>query len=330
MQCIREIVECNEMDAHNDIYPCNCGKFHKAKNPLISAIDFLQLDRLKELLYNIPVEDILNKDLWGNENTKRKTNILSYILVSLMSSGFSKFPCLNCISYSNMNTTNPYNTERDIQIRDQVLKIIEYICSKYPKLIADHWVETAISYGSNLILAILLKYYDDDDDSLERCNICYSNCQIQLIDYPCECKMKVHLTCLINIIEALGDNICRVCHKSYNAGIDHRHRIFFPFANIYASKLMSSYEIIPFENKLESLYYAIEYLQIERTKEILETMTKEEWDEYKKRNNDPRMGLYYYVDGEFQLKEAINLPKKYYEKEYKAINKMLLKKENEI
>ena len=58
MTCNREIIEVNELDELNDIYPCkkyDCNKFHKSMDKyeaLEDAINYLKPQRVKELLDN--------------------------------------------------------------------------------------------------------------------------------------------------------------------------------------------------------------------------------------------------------------------------------------
>jgi hypothetical protein len=274
-------------DSHliNGIYPCFfCNSFIKPiENKLLFEIYYLQLDNIKNILNNMTEEQILNyKKYLYNPNITTNENILDFILFELIgSSGGISFPvCLKYISYMNITNYNKQNANFKIFI-DKLIEIINFICNKCPKLITKKMIEHLTYRRCTKLVKILSNYYINDKFNKNTCYICMADHDVNLIKMPCTCNMYIHLECLVELVNNNGKK-CMTCRNSLGVVIDKKKRIHFPKLNIYKAPLVNQYLIIDKDNIIESLRYAIIYLQIDKVKEILNNMTSEQFQFYKK------------------------------------------------
>lgn len=115
------------------------------------------------------------------------------------------------------------------------------------------------------------------------CYICMNTNTYNLIKSFCHCKnTHIHIDCLVQMIKKTKKTYCSVCKETFNAYYDYRHRIIFPFENIYCIPLLTNQYV-----KLDTKDYSwnIEYALINRIdnkiKLILEEMNDNDYIEYK-------------------------------------------------
>lgn len=281
--CTRESVNAITINPTENIYPCtiwDCDKFHKSADMndiLFDSIYFLQIDRIKELIKDIDEKNAM-------ELKRSNHNMLDYIFLHFWSMSLGnggKYPTLQSC---NISVPDQLLDDNDIIAKQKTFQVLEIICSKYPVMITQKHFDEANALGprAKKVYDMLTKYYVDDPDATD-CFLCLSTNTTELIPNTCSCKNKVHLQCLIKLVSETGKK-CTVCQKSNNSVICPRGRVIFPKLNIYKQPLLSKYIMIDKKDVNKSLSYAIAYLQIDRVKELLDTMDRTEMENYIKFN----------------------------------------------
>ena len=264
------------MDSENDVYYCNiCKKYHQCNKTeqIYNAIKYLQINRLKDLFNEMTKSNLLDyKYEYKSEN---KSNILELTLSNLYGWSYSDDLSTNLIAFTDFNNNGAYLNNKEKKAAELYLVILDFVCSQIPELITEDIIKEMDSYRANRIVKILVNYHIEINNK-SVCVICLSS-HSDLIDNTCMCKNKIHLECLIEITQKLG-NICKICLNN-NGGIkDPMARLIFPSHDIYRAALMNRYLIA--ESKNSKLHFAISYLQYPRAKEILQNLTKEEYFDY--------------------------------------------------
>ena len=274
MECLLEESINIDIDENNDIYPCNnykCNKYHKVYDidRYIFAIKYLKLDRLKILL-----GELSNIEVYNLKLTEYSDNILNYVISHLFGYCCGKIkPNIDCVNIANINSNEISSL--------LVVKLVNYLCQNYPKMITNKMVESVQHHGDgNKLLTILRNnQIDDEKDSENCCIICFSSNKVKLINNTCVCKNKIHLDCLIKLFRTNG-NICKTCNKSNGGVYTYNNYVLFPSANIYKQPLLNNYVILSNSDKNDILHLAIAYLQIDRVRELLNNMTNIEFRDY--------------------------------------------------
>ena len=274
MSCAKLPEDAKTLIASKNIYPCRnwfCDKFHKSedKEVLFDAIYFLQPARVKEILQDF--DEKLAKESKCQDDT-----MLDYIFLHLMyyRDESHEYPTLARINFFSISHPD-YNNNSSVE---KICEIIEIICAKFPVLIKEEHLETVVGQRIQKLITILTKYSKDKPNA-DECFVCSSTYSTHLIPNTCSCKNKVHLECLIKLVKQFG-NICTVCKTTNNAVIDPRNRVIFPKNNIYKEPLLSNYIIINQSDLSKSLSFAVAYLQVERVKELLGTMSSDDMKKY--------------------------------------------------
>jgi len=292
--CSLEKLNVKKADPQNDIYLCreyNCKSFHKYQenhlSPLINAIYYLELQRVKDLLNQISKEEVIDKyNFYNLPHNNYNHNILYFIFSNFMNTGCAQsdnegklIPSLHSVSwYSLRKVIKPKNLAEKIS-NELTIELVEYLCSTYPELITYNDIEGANRLNCNVIANILENYYIDKIKTYDEpiCCICFSSFEVNLINNVCVCKNHIHIKCLIKCINQFGD-ICRTCNNSTHSHLDSKNRIMFPKVNIYPSPLLTGYLIL--KDEFEQLHYAIAYLCIDRIKDLLNNMSDEKFKKY--------------------------------------------------
>ena len=171
---------------------------------------------------------------------------------------------------------------KSVRIKEYI-KVFEYIAKNYSELIREKHIEKAVEYNAKPIYDILIKYFNEDDidDSCDKCCLCFSTIQVQLINNICSCKNKIHYYCLTDLVKQYKKSYCTVCLTPYKHVIDYDNNLFFPYSGIYP-QISQKYKTVFIDknNKKIQLYYAIAYLIVPKVREILDEISKEEFYEY--------------------------------------------------
>lgn len=255
------------IDAHHNIYYCyKCKKYHvcSESKQLLKAIEFLQVDRVKEIINNMTKDELINYRCYD-------LNIMNFILLSQI----FKNKSVSIQLFNFFDGMQKYNSKEQQEAMELYMEILDFICSKVSELITEDMIIWKSDQRANSIVKILTNYYIDM--SSECCVICYSSHRSKLIDNTCSCKNKIHLECLIEVTKKLG-NICKTCNSNNSGIIEPNGRILFPSKNIYMSPLGCNYIIV--NNKKSQLHFACAYLQYKTVSELLNDFTKEEYINY--------------------------------------------------
>lgn len=206
------------------------------------------------------------------------------------------------------------------------LELIEVISSRFPILITNELINSANYFNAELLVDLYTKYYISNENA---CFICYSSHTAELLQlhrFCGHCKLLVHLKCLIKCIQSNG-NKCPVCKTRITTGI-HRpsNRLYFPEANIYPAPLSSYYLILADTEINLHLHYAIAFLCVKRVEQLLSTISDENWRNYKATADKYALHDRYV----YKLKDMpyTNLSRTMYNNDFKAIEDMLLLKNN--
>ena len=326
-------VKCNEPE--NLIYLCKnvcCGTYHKVyeKDNILYAIYYMEANAVKNILETMKIEDIEKIKMYE----KSTVNIVKHIVYELGSkSGSRAVPTLDNIC--NDSFTSPYykHSEQEKIKCNKYLELLDVICQFVPHLVSE---ELFVS-NNNAVINVLNNYYQKIDDD-NKCFVCFGSYKNELIDSICECKTtKVHIGCLIKTVKNFG-NTCLVCKKSYNARLDSRNRIFFPFSNLYWEPLMSKMMIIPMNDITQSLTYASYNLVMDRVAQILNKITDEEFLTFKNQYKKIPKSAKYYIQFKYDNDDylmmtpypASNMHCIKYPDEHNAINMMFKSRELQI
>jgi len=333
MNCNKELIQINQTDETNDIYPCKtykCTGFHKSDNKisaLSDAIYWLKPTRVSELLDNLTLEE-LEEEL--------STNILNKTIGYLSSTcgvgtGILSVRKIGVYGFSNRGSIGKYSNQDG---SDLFLRIIELVCSRFPQLINSNSYTLAHTYNIIPLKKILNKYYVSDDPNATVCIGCGSTAPEQLIPIPCACgqaqsNQHIHLSCLVEQVEKSGDT-CPTCSTSYGSHTCPRGRINFPKLNIYKSPLMSYWIFVGPADKVKQLELACAYLIPDQVKDILSKFKK---SEFKKLTSSIGNFHPFFVTMPDQTEifglspnPPTNLPSQMYPLEHIAISKLLIMK----
>ncbi len=304
-KCNMESIDVIKPDPSKNIYYCKkikCSEFHisYAGNILIDAIYFLEIARIKELLdqidpkdtmffnsiqiainenneiTNCVVNDIESEILKSNNSSNEDVNLLDFLFMNIYGGCGNKQIKRSYTKNMQFNRNRKYINKKDIESQKKIIEIIRMICEKFPHYITKKHFEV-VEFKNNshdVIRNILIEHYINDLE-VDECFVCFSTHDVHLISNTCVCKNKVHLHCLNKIVKQFG-HICTACKKTNEGIIDPYGRIIYPRKNIYKQPIMSMYTIINQTNIYESLFFAIEYLQIARIKEIFENIENNE------------------------------------------------------
>lgn len=305
------------------MYPCKyCVK--PDENKLVYAIYHLQVAKVKTIMDNMTSDEIYNyrKNKYNIDIGSFNHNLLEFIYFELLSIGWDRFESMSPLSFmdfrSNCVLTPPVK---------KTLDIIEYISSKCPKLITTELIKKYMTFRCQPIVNILCNYYSEvHTDNDNSCYLCMSDYRCDLIKTPCKCKMQIHIECLIQYIEKVNTR-CMTC-KSDIEHFNSNGRIIFPKLNIYRMPLVNIYKVIDKDDKTESLRYAIIYLQTERVKDVLNSMSSDEYKIFLETVD--RYGLLTInpLNNNIKLCDVLfsNLPRRNYAKEFKEIEDELERK----
>lgn len=249
--CKLEKINGLKSDSDNNIYLYNDYNSIELLNPLLNAIHYLKIDKIKEILEKKRREEVVDiKIIYSGE---MKLSLLNYIMNKFQCFSLQEIdhnnnfiPSLNIVTWWTLRGLIKPKNDTEKLSNKLTLILINYLCSTYPELITINDIEGANRFQCNIIANILENYYIDKIESKKDCCICYGSFDYNLITNVCDCKNFIHLKCLIKCIEEFGD-ICRTCRKSTGSHKDSKNRIMFPNANIYPSPLMGYY-IIANEN----------------------------------------------------------------------------------
>jgi hypothetical protein len=333
-----------EIDIMNDIYPCRSykctgTKFIKSTNILVDAINYLCIERVEQLLNEMTIDELYSFRPYSDNKYKNTSlfnmNIIHYMLFVLGSTSGCEHIHVDIISVRDFDENNLFRnshlSENKINARKQFITIFEIICKKVPQLIENKYFERVCN--SKQLTAILATYYENENEN-ENCFICQSSHNFQLLNMPCNCTSKIHLNCLVELYKTNG-NICKTCHGelhgvtvcSDHALISRKSEIIiFPDLNIYVIFASKRYIII---NTLQQkIDFAIAYLQVEKVKQLFESITNEEFITYVK--SIKHYG-YTYLLKPFRLSNntGANILRNDKPYEYKMIDKIIKNKMNE-
>lgn len=223
---------------------------------LISTLKdcFRDLDdkKIKKILYLCIKDNELIKSLYLYNSLKYKNLLHEFIencILCTFKQDFVKCKLTNKYrtinikridinpKWSLVNITAKYDDEnyRYEKRMEKYFKIIKLFCLKFPWMIIDDCFEHAIKIGSLSILKILNKYYIGNEE-LNKCFLCNSRSQKDLIKSPCDCNEYLHIYCMIDYTKQRGGR-CHLCSKTFgrNGGdiCNHNDTISFPNLNIY-------------------------------------------------------------------------------------------------
>lgn len=260
----------SEMKPEEDIYKCvrrDCNKFHKFggdNTKYMSAfhmsINYMQFQRSAQLISSIPKQDLDFKEILD-------------VTFSGLSGGWK-------ISYMDLRMyANEYGYDVSEDVIVSYLDFVAFVADMCPPELIKKFIKTSYLTGAFRLTKILLDHFPENERECDLCFICCTNANIDLIDSPCVCKLKIHIPCLIQLVQQCG-NKCMTCHTTLHAQLDSRKRIIFPKSGIYAAPLMSNYVIIKNDDKIQKLLYAIINLQISIIQEILGSMSDIEFRLY--------------------------------------------------
>ncbi len=141
-------------------------------------------------------------------------------------------PNWNLVNISAKYDDEDYRYEKRME---RYFKIINLFCSNFPWMIIDDCFDHAVSIGSYSILKILNKYYVGNEE-MNKCFLCNSHSQRDLIKSPCDCNENVHIYCMINYTkQRIGR--CHFCSKTFGengkALRNNNDALSFPELNIY-------------------------------------------------------------------------------------------------
>lgn len=322
MKCNLDTIDITTIDINDDVYLCrsyNCNKYHKSQDSIRDAIYFLNINRLKFLLNSMTRKQVIEYKIYKN-------NILSYILSEFMSVGQGKTTSLASVNWYLFKFNNECNK--------LTLELLQYICSTYPELITQNDIDGANYFNCVPVFDILTLYFIDENvnenvNENNYCFICNSSHNSQLINNICSCKNKIHLQCLIKCTKEFGD-ICRTCNNNIISKQDLRGRTFYPNANIFPSPLLNNYVIINDENINEQLHFSIAYLCIDKTQEILNKMTTNEFNKYVEKCD--KYALHKIENNILKLIDMpyTNYSRQHYNLEFTIIEELLLNKATQI
>ena len=334
-QC--NIVEVNSTsnDPDNLVYYCKnimCGKYHKiySQDDLLYAIYYMEADRVKKLLRMMTLEDIENVKVYNR-------NILDYIIYSLLSiTGQRTVPTLDNIWGDSF--TSPYYKNNPIEILKckKYLELLDVVCERVPYLIEEKHF-SSINKSNYSMLNVLNNYFQKEDGD-SKCYICFGSYSSELINSICKCKTtKVHISCLIKTVKEFGD-VCSICNENFNARVDSRNRIFFPFSNLYWDQLGSIVHVVPVDDITESLRFSTSYLVKDRVKQILEQITDEEFIVFKNQFKKVPKQAKFYISFKFDKDDYLmmtpypssNMNCEKYPELHREINNLFKDRENKI
>lgn len=228
-----------------------------------------------EYFINLDVEVILNypkEELDEIEVPHYYESLLAWYLGQLSSlSGNSRgIVDLNRLSWDHIKY---YRFPEEV---DKYLTILNFLCSIYPEKITDKLLKTPTILRITQIIEILNNHKLEDELNENICCICLSSYEFQLIENTCLCRSKIHVNCLIELVKRNGD-ICRTCNSTKHSFIDQKQNVHFPTINLFKELLMASYVFFDKNDILKLLYYSLSYLMIDKVKEIIDKMDKEEF-----------------------------------------------------
>lgn len=183
----------------------------------------------------------------------------------------------------------------------QFYHMTEQICKTYPYLVTDRLIELTNSKNAFILTNLFTKYYINNNND-DICYMCSSSHKSMLIQSTCLCKMKIHVNCLVDLVNKNGDD-CKTCKSSFNSK-KINDVIHFPKNHIYKAPLMSYYVIIDDKDFKQQLKFAILYLQNIVVRDVLNKMSNELFKEF---INDDELKTYLFdIDTEIKIKN--NLP----------------------
>jgi len=302
---------------------------------LFYAVDNIKFDIIKLVLSNITNEEELVNMFYF----LTKQNILEHI-------------CSCHGSTVNSNDLTKLSTKRIYKgkVEEDVVKITEILLQKSNKLVTDKCFTLCRLKGHEEIIDLMNLYLTNDittDENLKECYVCLTTTeQDKIINGVCKCDTYIHTHCLQKLIktqreiEKNKENIkCKICDSCYNYNrsvitkiqngiIYYDTSIFFPENNFYPVPLMTK-QFMFFENIRDKLKLSMFYLCIPQFIKNIELVTKEEFNDFIKEQIK-----YSFIKKEDTYKLCENMPsnyqRKYNEKKYFHLEKIINKKMNEI
>ncbi len=199
-------------------------------------------------------------------------------------------PNWNLVNISAKYDDEDYRYEKRME---RYFKIINLFCSNFPWMITDDCFNYAIRIGSYAILKILNKYYVGNNE-LNKCYLCNSHSQRDLIKSPCDCNEHVHIYCMINYTKQRRGR-CHLCSKTFGEnGKALRHNndaLSFPELNIYPridldnlylseneiEQYIYGYVVVPDDDLFGQLTFACLNMISFKVSQILKSMTNEDF-----------------------------------------------------
>ncbi|AYV79870.1 MAG: hypothetical protein Gaeavirus1_7 [Gaeavirus sp.] len=290
--CDLEIIDHITIDSENNIYPCYNHsytdyrtflwnvKFHKLTNItdiIIKAVYFLEIDKLKIILASTPRETIINL------KSSNSNNIIDMIVGTSSSVTHSQKPNYNKLTLDMLKPI-PSTPEESAALTAACI-LLEYLCPNYPELITTKTFELCnINRNQQMYKTLITNYIEPEPESSatsDECHICFSTFPLELIDNICSCKNKIHLNCLLEIVNHASIDKCMSCNTPLKSHKINEH-IMFPHSGIYKQFHTMNYIFLTKPQIHEQLYYALSYLHTERVDELLNKITTEELLNYQR------------------------------------------------
>lgn len=155
----------------------------------------------------------------------------------------------------------------------KVCEIARLLCENNPKLITKRAFEQAFYHKYYYLTDLMASYLVEDNDD-DICYICLcSEPEKELLSNLCKCKSKIHIRCAEKLIH-YEEKKCNVCISPYKYA--YHRKIYFPYDDFYPYPFLTSYPIMKFNNLNDKLYNAMQFLVIDRFRELLKSATRKE------------------------------------------------------
>jgi hypothetical protein len=283
----REIYEIKERIPNEAIYVAADKLFDEQFYPLANIYPYHVKNRK---LFSLPF--CFSDALITEESFKNKLHEsqIEYAISFLQPNALKKYMQDGCYFDSERN---PFLFLLNCQLpyigpnKEAYKKIAEILIEKYSNYVdLISRLNNIYSYCLNRkyvneIMGMLNSLLPHDDEN--QCLCCFqTQPAIYLLNGICDCKKSlIHADCLVKLLEHTKDDKCHTCTKKYKLnkkcyksmrlGTEYKidERIFFPYHDLYYTPQMSSSKLNKYTD-IQRLTRAIEYLQVDRVKQLLE------------------------------------------------------------